>query len=121
MFTRFARTGFFTALSIVAASATVVAVSPASAQSESRSQQVRFGDIDLRSDDGLAELNSRIDNAAKDVCGVSDARTIQEISVARKCARVAIADTAGPVQLAVAEARSQQGYASNEVSVRAGR
>ncbi|WP_380872814.1 hypothetical protein ACFB49_37200 [Sphingomonas sp. DBB INV C78] len=116
MFTRFTRNAL-----VATASAALLVAAPAFAQSETRSEAVRYGDLDLKSDDGVAKLDSRVRTAANSVCGVDGARTIQEVAQARKCAKIAMTNAAGPVQLAVAQARSNQGYASNEVKIRTGR
>ena len=60
-------------------------------------------------------------SATRSVCGVTGARTLQEITQARRCQKVALSDAAPRAQFAVAQARSSQGYASNQVKVRAGR
>ena len=121
MFTHFARSTFCAALSVAAAATTVLATAPASAQSEVRTQEVRFGDLDLTSAAGAAALDQRIARATRSVCGVTGARTLQEITQARRCQKVALSDAAPRAQFAVAQARSSQGYASNQVKVRAGR
>lgn len=121
MFTNFARSTFCAALSVAAAATTVLATAPASAQSTVRTQEVRFADLDLTSAAGVTALDQRIDRATRSVCGVNGARTLQEITDARRCQKIALNDAAPRVQFAVAQARSNQGYASNEVKVRSGR
>ncbi|MDX3883165.1 MAG: UrcA family protein [Sphingomonas sp.] len=99
------------------ASATLLAA-PASAQSEPRTAVVRYGDLDLNSSDGVAALDSRVRRAVANVCGVGDSQTLTEIAQSRKCARTAMNEANGRVQFAVAAARSKQGYASNDVTVK---
>jgi len=123
MFTRFARTTLFTSLSVAAASAMSLAAAPASAQSdvEVRSTTVRYSDLDLSSRSGATELDRRVRSAVRSVCGVYRAQNAQDAAKAKSCSKVAMADAMPRVELAVAQARTKQGYAANDIEVRSAR
>ncbi|WP_054531364.1 UrcA family protein [Erythrobacter sp. SG61-1L] len=68
---------------IAAAVGTLVAAQPAFAEAAT----VSFKDLDLSTEKGRKELDRRIDNAAKDVCGYNVDRTGSRVpsNDARKC------------------------------------
>lgn len=116
MFTRSARTTFLATLCI-AASATMLAAAPASAQMDRPSKAVHYDDLDLATQAGVDTLNRRVDHAVRTVCGVDRAQTLREHASADDCAKVAMADATPRVQLAVAQARSDRGYAANDITI----
>lgn len=119
MFTRINHTAFLAALGI-AASAAMVAT-PASAQAETQSKAVHFDDLDLGTETGADTLHHRVRSAVRSVCAVNKAQTLKEKMNANACSKVAMADATPRVQLAVAQARTNQGYAANSISIRTGR
>ena len=64
----------FATLALVSASliATPIAASAATS-GEQRTTGVTYSDLDLSTEQGRAELDRRIDNAARQVCGMDDA------------------------------------------------
>lgn len=78
------------ALAAAFALATPFAASAAGV-AESQTVDVQFNDLDLATEDGRAELERRLDSAARDVCGMNDKRTGTRISdrESRKCFREA--------------------------------
>lgn len=122
MFTRSNGKPLLGTLAVLAASATLFAAAPASAQMQStQSKAVHFDDLNLSADDGAAALHDRIRRAVRSVCRVDQAQGLKEMSDARACSRTAMADAMPRVQLAVASARTNQGYAANTIDVRTGR
>lgn len=119
MFTRIDRTALVTTLGILAISVAAFAA-PASAQTDTRSQAVHFNDLDLATNDGAAVLHQRIKGAVRSICGVNRAWTLKEKMDARACSDMAMADAMPRVQLAVAQARGNRGYAANSLTVRTG-
>lgn len=65
----------FLAPMLTAFALSAAAVPAAAADPEIRSQTVFYGDLDLASDAGVAELDRRIDRAARNVCGFDNQRT----------------------------------------------
>lgn len=66
------------AIASVAATLALVAMTPPSfaATPEQRSAaEVRYADLDLKTDEGRAELGHRIDRAAREVCGLNETQT----------------------------------------------
>lgn len=119
MFTSSARPAFLAALGIAAS--TLFAAAPASAQMEQHSKAVKYSDLDLATQQGVDSLNRRVKYAVRTVCGVDRAQTLREHGVASDCAKVAMADAAPRVQLAVAQARTNRDYAANAITVRTAR
>ncbi|MGB3795694.1 MAG: UrcA family protein, partial [Alteraurantiacibacter sp.] len=56
----------------LAASGLVTAPAVSATQAENRTTAVNHTDLDLETEEGLAELQTRIDRAAKEVCGFND-------------------------------------------------
>ena len=77
---------------ITAAIGLVAAAQPAFAESKA----VSFSDLDLSTEEGMKELDSRIDLAAKNVCGFSDDKFGSRMPSreARACYKEARADIA---------------------------
>lgn len=76
------------ALAAAFALATPIAASAAD-EAETQTVGVTYKDLDLTSEAGKAELERRLDNAARNVCGMSEKRTGTRISSreARTCYR----------------------------------
>src|SRR5690348_3274462 len=68
----------------------VLAADPATGY-EPVSQLVQYSDLNLNSQQGIAQLYQRIDSAARDVCGDdSRTRSLADWSQARSCAKGSI-------------------------------
>jgi UrcA family protein len=94
--------------------ATLVLAAPASAQVVERfSSEVRYGDLNLTTDAGVAALHRRIANAARQACGYSDSRDLKVRQAVANCQQAALADATPKIELAVANARNGQAYAAN--------
>jgi UrcA family protein len=78
---------------------------------------VHFGDLDLKTSDGLARLNKRISRAAANICNVGDLRDPKNFAAARDCREVALNRAAPEIELAVAAAHRGEGYASSGSSI----
>lgn len=95
-----------------------LAASPALAGGvEKVSADVRYGDLNLTSEQGAATLNRRIALAAEKVCGRPDRRDIKASQAASSCRADAIAAAKPTVELAIANARNGQSYAANQASL----
>jgi UrcA family protein len=94
--------------------ATLALAGPATARTmEPATHEVRYGDLNLASEDGLAQLHRRINAAARRVCGSADPRDLNMVQATNDCRKAALADAAPKIELAVANARSGQNYAAN--------
>lgn len=91
----------------------IVAVPASAGTYEPFASEVRYGDLNLTTDEGVAQLQRRIGNAARKECGYADARDINASQAVAACRRAAISATAPKVELAVASARSGQKLAAN--------
>lgn len=101
-------TARFTSLALVAALFATGATAPAFAQAP-RTRVVHTGDLDLSTDAGVAQLNSRLRRATLAVCGGGyDQRGTYEISRINRCRRESMARTTGAVERLVMNARSGQ-------------
>lgn len=68
----------FAAIASVAATVALCALTPptfAATPGQGNSAQVQYKDLDLGTSEGKAELNRRIDKAARSVCGLDQAVT----------------------------------------------
>jgi len=74
---------------------------------------VRYADLDLRSEAGVAALEHRIGKAADKVCGPVDSRSLAESGLRDACRAKAIADASPQVDSVVAMARATTRYAMN--------
>ncbi|MDH7638837.1 UrcA family protein [Sphingomonas oryzagri] len=84
------------------------------------STTVRFADLDLATDAGVARLHSRIARAANAVCGGDvDQRNLSLMNSVAACRQVALASAEPQVQLAMASARGDRQLAVNDVKVAA--
>jgi len=80
----------FKTISIALAGAALIAAPAVSAeQRETQTIGVSFDDLDLATDNGREELDRRIHNAAKEVCGMNEATTGSRITdrQTRQCYR----------------------------------
>lgn len=74
-------------IKLVLAAATLAATSPAFAEAPiEREVIVRTGDLDLATDQGAAELNSRIAKAAWQVCDKADVLDVRPKAAIEQCA-----------------------------------
>ncbi|PTQ10897.1 hypothetical protein CLG96_10960 [Sphingomonas oleivorans] len=98
------------AMALIAAAA--VALPAQAAETEQKSVYANHGDLDLRTAAGVTELNHRIRRAANRACNVSDARDVATLQKAMECRRVAVANAAQRVELAIARAKDRAAYAA---------
>jgi UrcA family protein len=88
------------ALSLVSAVATV-SLAPQMAQAadavDSRTVTVRYSDLNLNTEVGVAALYNRIRHAAEQVCGKVDSLRLDEVATARPCVNHSIASSVGAV------------------------
>jgi len=78
-------------------------VAPESPQLERRTELVRIGDLNLRSEGGQAVLMQRLSHAAKDVCDpFSDSRLLREMQGFHVCYDTAMADATFKVRTFIA-------------------
>lgn len=104
-----------TTLIVVSALSAVAASQPAAAASAENihSQVVSYHDLNLKSDQGIAQLNQRVRSALNQVCGQADVRDLKGRGAVLACRKTAMARTDADVQLAVAAARGDQQLAQN--------
>ncbi|MDB5396028.1 MAG: hypothetical protein JWM91_3534 [Rhodospirillales bacterium] len=94
--------------------ATAAVTSPAHADDTiTNSTRVRYRDLDLTSDAGEAALKQRIARAAKNVCWNADGPTIENHVRFDTCRNDAIANASPQMNAAIASARSDHRYATN--------
>ncbi|WP_454886883.1 UrcA family protein [Sphingomonas oryzagri] len=108
----------FTAFALAAA---VFASAPAlAAAADGMSATVRFADLDLATDAGVATLHARVARAARSVCGGDvDQRDLSLMNSVAACRQVAMASAEPQVQLAMASARGDRQLAANDIKVAA--
>ena len=105
---------FIGSVLLASISATLAFSAPTSAQvMEQFSNEVRYGDLNLTTDTGVAQLQRRIKAAARQACGYADGRDLKAAQAVAQCRQAAMTDAAPKVQLAVANARSGKDYAVN--------
>ena len=90
-----------------------IAALPASAANEKFASEVRYGDLNLATDAGVAQLQRRIGNAARKGCGYADGRDLKASQAAAACRKAAVSEAAPKIELAVANARNGQKLAAN--------
>ena len=78
---------------------------------------VRFGDLDLKTEAGVAALKQRIDRAARKACGTYDIRDLKRMSAADACREFALGNASHEVELAVAAAHKGEAYASTAPAI----
>lgn len=83
-------------------------------------REVRFGELNLRTDAGVAALNRRVRVAVRSVCGSRNATMLEDRMRAMTCERNATRAARPQVDLAVAHARDERyAAASTQVAVAA--
>ncbi len=107
------RTSLFTAALSSLAIMSAAAAAPAAAQ-ETRSIEVEYSDLDLASPKGAERLQSRIELAARRVCGAVDMRSIADRRAHNTCVAGAIGGTRNAVVTLLAEAKSPNALARND-------
>lgn len=94
--------------------AAVALAAPASAQTmEKFNSEVRYGDLNLTTDNGVAQLHQRIKSAARQACGYADGRDLEATQAVSACRKAALADATPKIELAIANARNGQALAAN--------
>lgn len=91
----------------------IVAAPASAATYEKFASEVRYGDLNLTTDEGVAQLQRRISNSARKACGHADGRDLTASQAAAACRQAAISAAAPKVELAVANARNDQKLAAN--------
>lgn len=97
----------------IGASLAIAAVPVSAGNYEAFASQVRYDDLKLTDDAGVAQLQRRIGNAARKACGYADGRDLTASQAVAACRRAAVSEAAPKVELAVATARSGQKLAAN--------
>jgi UrcA family protein len=85
--------GYLAALAAVATgllAATANAGTPSQTNDTAPSLTVRYGDLDLTTQRGVASLHHRIVNAARQVCPLPDSMNLAQLARARACQNQAI-------------------------------
>jgi len=100
-------TTFFAALAVAAATAATVSFPAQAAEVTQTSAEVRYGDLDLASQDGAQALKARVIRAAKQVCSADGDKSLKALSQSESCTKVAIARAMPQVELALANAGTQ--------------
>lgn len=101
-----------TAIKLIAALASIAALGTAGAasaiafESNGKTVEVRYQDLDLSQKAGQRALNGRISRAAEKVCAGNDSS-----SAMKKCQRVAAAHVRESVELAIANAQNGARFA----------
>lgn len=104
----------FAMLASLGAAALLPALPAAAGTVEHVSSEVRYGDLDLKSEAGVAQLKQRIRAAARKVCGGQvELRDIRARQAADRCLAAALAGANPKIQLAVANARNGENLAAN--------
>jgi UrcA family protein len=94
------------ALATVAALGTAAGASAAAFESNGKTVEVRYHDLDLSQPKGQRALNGRINRAAANVCA-----EYKMTAAIAKCQRQAAAHVRSNVELAIAKAQGAQRYA----------
>lgn len=94
------RTAIFAAMAL--AFAPLAAHAQAGALAEKQVLVVRYDDLNLASDRGVAEFDRRITHAAEVICGSADIRDLSSSRLVRTCKAQAIRGASEARQLAIA-------------------
>lgn len=94
------------ALALIASAATVTPTASQALESATATSIVRTADLDLSSDSGQRELDRRIVQAAREVCGEASNVDLEGRNAARQCREDTIAQAALQREQLVAAARS---------------
>ncbi len=76
------------------------------ANAEPVQKSVGYGDLNLASSAGTKSFEARVRNAAKQVCGVGQARDLASAVASDRCYDAAISDASGKMQQAISSART---------------
>jgi UrcA family protein len=98
-------------LALVATTASAGSVEPGD------SVAVRFGDLDLKTDKGVATLKRRIDRAATQACGTYSFGDLKRMAAVDACRNYALNSATPEIRLAVAAAHRGESYASGGASI----
>lgn len=93
---------------VAAALAGALTVSAVPAIAAERAVEVRYGDLDLSTEAGVAKLQKRVALAVKQVCGVADVRNIAERQDMLRCRKEASSRSSRDVALALDAARNSE-------------
>jgi UrcA family protein len=86
------------------AAAALALSAPAFAAENTPTATVKYGDINLASDTGVAQLSRRVQRAAVQLCGVVPARDMAERKSVSECQSDVIADASTKLQPVLAAA-----------------
>ena len=95
------------ALSIILVAATLPAAAHAQLDEAPRSMAVAYNDLNLKSEEGLQILNSRIKHALNRVCGSPQQGTLRERMDSRSCQNFARAGATAQRSALLARARTE--------------
>lgn len=84
---------------------------------DGQSVAVRYSDLDLTTNVGTHTLQTRINHAARTVCGNADIRDLLGMADVQHCRQVALNSAAPQVEVAIAQARTGRAFAANDVRV----
>ena len=95
---------------ITFAIAALVAAIPSSAiaSDEPPTEKVRYGDLNLATEEGVEALDRRLDRAVKRVCGEAHTRDLITQRAIRECERTTWHDIRPEREFAIAQATGQQ-------------
>jgi UrcA family protein len=104
-------------LSATAVTLALIATAPAQSVEPGDSVAVRFGDLDLKTDKGIATLKRRIDRAATQACGTYAFGDLKRMAAVDACRDYALNSATPEIELAVAAAHKGESYASGGASI----
>lgn len=93
------------------AAATIFAAPAYAGTVQDNSVTVRYGDLNLASQDGVAAFIARVTRAATSVCRPADTRRLDQAQAFAACRVKAIADATPQMQFAINAARKGEAYA----------
>lgn len=93
------------------AAVTLFAAPAYAGDADETSVAVRYGDLNLASEDGVAAFTARVTRAAASVCRPADVRRLDQAQAFAACRVKAIADAKPQMQLAINAARKGEAYA----------
>ena len=105
------------ALAAVAFAGMGLAIEARAAQPETGSAVVRYSDLDLKTDAGVATLQHRVAGAAERICGPADSHALADADVAGACRAKVVKDYSAKLDSVVAMARgtTRTAMTSNEM------
>ena len=101
------------ALAAVAFAGMALASDARAAQPDTGSAVVRYSDLDLKTDAGVATLQHRVAEAADRICGPADSHALADINVAAACRAKVVNAYSAKLDSVVAMARVTSHYAMN--------